>query len=299
MIRSMTGFGAGVADADGVRASVEVRAVNHRYLRIFAHFPDAFGRLQHETEEVLRKRYGRGSYNVTVRIEHTGLRETSLIDRSRLERVLAELRAARAELDPGEASDGREIDIVPLLALPGVVREGEDELVEQEHARVAIERACAIALEKLDEMKCREGAHLAETVGETVTRLASALDTIAERLPAIGREGRERYRRRLQEFLDGTGVDVDPSDVVREAAVLAEKADVAEEVERLHGHIDQYREALEAGGRVGRKLDFLAQEMFREANTMAAKVHGPELAREVVEMKADVDRLREQSQNIE
>ncbi len=162
-----------------------------------------------------------------------------------------------------------------------------------------VEQALRDALESLTEMQAREGEFLRKELVGLVEDARRILHELAEKTPEAARENRQRYCQRLQEALAGTGVKIEEADLVREIAIQVEKADVTEEMGRARSHLEQFSELIESGGRVGRKLDFLTQEMFREANTMAAKVNHSHLARMVMDLKVTVDRLREQTQNIE
>ncbi len=296
-LRSMTGFGSGSGESEAYRVRVEVRSVNHRYLKITAHVPDSLPRLQHRVEELIRGRFGRGSFNVTLKIETLGGRADSLIDRDRVRTLHRELSEVHRELTGSD--DAPDVSITELLAVEGVLRSSQHSEPDLDQMLKVAEGALDEALGALTEMQDREGGHLRDEMRSIVDSIAGRLDTIDAALPAAAEENKERYRARLKDFLVGTGVEPAESDVLREVAFLAEKADITEEIGRLRGHFDQYWHGLKTGGRIGRKLDFLTQEMFREANTMAAKVNQFEVARDVLEVKADIDRLREQTQNIE
>ncbi|MCA8962228.1 MAG: YicC family protein [Planctomycetes bacterium] len=294
-LRSMTGFGSAQASSARHRVQVEVRSVNHRYLKVIAHLGESLGQLQHRIDEQVRERFGRGSFAVTVKFEPVGGAE-ELIDHDRVRALHRELIAVHQELTgTGELP---ELSVTDLLHVEGGIRSTAGP-VDVDDVGEPTEAALLEALDALESMQRREGDHLRSELRGILGALQERLDRIEAALPDLAVENRDRYRARLAEFLAGTGVDVSESDVLREVAILAEKADITEEVGRLRGHFDQYREAIEAGGRVGRKLDFITQEMFREANTMVAKVNRYDVAREVVEVKADIDRLREQTQNIE
>jgi len=162
-----------------------------------------------------------------------------------------------------------------------------------------IEGAVDDAVEALREMQAAEGAHLREELAQITSGLRAAMEAIEEVLPGLAVENRDRFRARVQELLRDLDVEIDSGELWRECAILAEKADVTEEVGRLRGHLDQFTKLVQEGGRIGRRLDFLTQEMFREANTMTAKLNRYEISERVVEAKAEIDRLREQVQNIE
>lgn len=293
-LRSMTGFGAATREADGVQVFAEIRSVNHRYLKVSTVLPEALAWAQNLADERARARLGRGAVNISVGMERTHGANGIEIDTERLKRLYQHLDLVRKELEI-EAPVG----LGDLLAVSGVVRGGEEARADGAPMRRCVEQALDAALEGLETMQFREGALLKQELVGLVDTIDDGLMQLAAALPEAARQTQERYVAKIRDLVRESGVDVTPGDLVREVAILAEKSDITEEVSRLRGHVQQFREALDAGGRVGRKLDFLTQEMFREANTMGAKVTSHELARRVMEIKADVDRLREQAQNIE
>ncbi|MFQ5653969.1 MAG: YicC family protein, partial [Planctomycetota bacterium] len=251
---------------------------------------------QQPLEQRVRARLERGSISLALSLE-AGDKEPLPdldLDVDLLRKLYRDLQSLRAEIAPEET-----LRLADLLGLEGVIRLPGEARCSAERLLHAVEAATDEALDGLQSMQEREGDHLAGELGELLRDLEARVAEIEGGLPAALAETRDRYRARIEEFLDGSGVAAEPSALVREIAILAEKADITEELSRLKGHIGQYREVVDGGGRVGRKLDFLTQEMFRESSTMAAKVSQYELARMVVEIKAVVDRLREQSQNIE
>jgi len=290
----MTGFGSGRRESQAVRVQVELRSVNHRYLKISAHVPDELAWAQHPIEQRIRKHVERGSLSLSLEVEAIAGAAGPALDGARLERLWREVRAVRDRIAPGEP-----VSFAALLALPGVV--SVDDPIAGHHDAVlpVIEGAVDDALGALRAMQAREGDHLRVELGSIAVDLESWLEEIAKELPAAAAQNRDRYRARVIELLAGLEVEVDAGDLWREAALLAERADVTEELGRLRGHLVQFRRLLEEGGRVGRRLDFLTQEMFREANTMASKLNRSELSQRVVDAKAEIDRLREQTQNIE
>ena len=170
----------------------------------------------------------------------------------------------------------------------------EDRSFDSPEVRKLVEQTFDEAVGQLLEMQAREGAHLRDVLSEIIDAVDERLRFLAKQLPDAVQKNRDRYLARIRDFIDASGVDVSHADVVREVAILTEKADVAEEVSRLEGHLAQFRETLAAGGRMGRKLDFLTQEMFREANTVAtdARVNIPATAEEdIVRNNKAADRI--------
>jgi uncharacterized protein (TIGR00255 family) len=290
----MTGFGSGRRESAAVRVQIELRSVNHRYLKIAAHVPDELAWTQHPIEQRIRTLVERGSLSLSLEVETIEEGTGPILDGARLERLWREVRAVRDRIAPEER-----VSFSDLLALPGVVSVADPIAGHHDAVLPVIEGAVDDALEALRAMQAREGDHLRVELGAIAVDLETWLAEIAQALPAAAAQNRDRYRARVIELLAGLEVEVDAGDLWREAALLAERADVTEELGRLRGHLVQFRRLLEEGGRVGRRLDFLTQEMFREANTMASKLNRSELSQKVVDAKAEIDRLREQTQNIE
>lgn len=294
-VRSMTGFGAGYCKAQDFQVAVEVRSVNHRFLKVSSRVPEDHSGLQERIESRLRQVMGRGAINVVVQIERTSQAAQLELDTELLRKLYRELQELGRDL--GATAP---LGLADLLCLEGVVRPVHAAAAsEPAELLAAVDNALTEAIGQLQGMQLREGEHLLAELVRILDLIAGGLASVEAERPGVARENRERYQRRLQEFLQESGVEVQPADLLREVAILAEKADITEETSRLGGHVEQYREAITRGGRVGRKLDFLTQEMLREANTMAAKTNHFQLARLVVELKTEVDRLREQTQNVE
>ncbi|MEM7164799.1 MAG: YicC/YloC family endoribonuclease [Planctomycetota bacterium] len=293
-IRSMTGFGAATHEAGDLAVSVEIRSVNHRYLKVTSRIPDDLPWIQEVVDARVRERAGRGSIQLALQVQRAtdaGRYELDLDLVRQLHRQAVEL---GQEIDP----DG-ELHLRDLLRIDGVVRPARHQEDDQEAVIAVVDQAVEQALEKLQSMQLREGSHLVDEMTRILVEISACVQQLEDRLPTITADNRKRYLARLEEFLGDAGVDVAAGDVLREVAILVEKSDITEEVGRLRGHVDHYKECIETGGRVGRKLDFLTQEMLREANTTAAKVNQLELSTVVVELKTEIDRLREQTQNIE
>jgi uncharacterized protein (TIGR00255 family) len=287
-VRSMTGFGAARRDAGGVVAEVEARSVNNRHLAVSIRAPSAFDARQPEIEALVRTKLQRGSVNVSISVRSHRKCAPGRIVAGVVEDYLRQLADAGLPAPPEVVGD--------LLRLPGAVEDAEDAgLTDAEFEAAA--QACEAALVALVSMREREGAALATelTAGiDDVARLAAAVEA---RVPEAVRAAQERLKERLAALLGDAAV---PAELVaREVAVLADRSDVAEEVARLASHVAQWREALASGGPIGRRLDFLAQEMGREVNTIGSKSQDTEIARAVVDLKVAVERLKEQAANVE
>lgn len=296
MIRSMTGFGEAAAEIDGIHYFVEIRSLNNKYFKSVIRFPEEFQGLEAEMESELRRRLNRGT--VTLRGSCTDVSEAAAfeINHRALDRYIAQLREAKA-VRAGELS----FDAGSLLDLPGVLQPSANEESRLTHARQAFKRLLGEACEHLLSMRTREGSMLREDLLSHHAFIAEHLAGISERAPSVVAEYENRLRQRISTMLADAGLSVEPVEIVREIAIYAEKTDIAEELSRLRGHLDQFEELLDGGCErpVGRTLDFLAQEMLREANTIASKSPDSLISRRIVEVKGAIDRIKEQVQNVE
>lgn len=293
MLRSMTGFGAAASEVGrGTQLRVEVRSVNHRHLTVKTRVPDAFAALETEIETRVRAKCERGSVSIALSAERAGGGEGLRLDRELARRYQRELQALAAELELGTA-----LSLDTLLALPGVV--GADHAGAAERA---LDRAVLAlvdeALARMLVMREAEGVNLASDLRKNARALAQLAARIEKRMPRIVRGHHATLQKRVQVLLGGK-TPVAREDLAREIALLADKLDVSEELTRLASHLAQFEGFLAKGGRVGRQLDFLAQEIFREVNTIGSKCSDATVAHWVVEAKTHVERLREQVQNVE
>ena len=295
-IRSMTGFGAANAEVDGSKYAVEVRSVNNKFLKTIVRLPDELVALETDLETAVGRRLRRGSVMVTIRCIASGTAMASRID-------VAAARAAVEQLLAAMTPEIRErctIDLAGLLLVPGVAG-GEDSAELQEVARPVILGLLDEACDSLVEMREREGDALRIELERFGHQMRELLGAVADRAPQVVELYRDRLHQRITALLEDVGKSLEEGDLVREVAVFAERSDIAEEVVRLGGHLDQFFDILarEDGEPVGRTLDFLTQEMLREANTIASKSADTEIARAVVEIKGLIDRVKEQAANVE
>jgi uncharacterized protein (TIGR00255 family) len=291
-IRSMTGCGEGVAADNAVSCRVELRCVNNRFFKFSLRARDGFAALETRAEATVRRRVRRGSVQMALDLSG-GAAAARRLDAAQLSAYLDDLAdfcAARGLAAPARAE--------ALLDLPGVVvdRVVDNSVVERSWPIVA--RALDTALDALDDMRLAEGRTLAADLRATCGDIRDLAATVACRGPRVIEDHRRRLLDRLTATLDPQGITVSPGDVAREVAIVAEKCDIGEELVRLGSHVDQFERLLETEA-AGRQLDFLAQELSREANTIASKSPDAEIAHAVVEIKSRIERLREQVQNIE
>jgi uncharacterized protein (TIGR00255 family) len=291
----MTGFGGAATQVDGVHYAIEVRSLNSKYFKAQVRLPDDLQGIEAELELALAKRLNRGTAVITVRISDSSAEAAAPINTEAAQRYLDKLLALR-----GAHHAAVRVDLASLLALPGVLA--------NESPTDRVERAKRVLLELLEEaavkviaMRLREGETLHADLHRHRGVIASRLQVVTERLPQIVELYQNKLRQRMMSLLEGTGAVVRDEDVIREVAVFAERVDVAEEVDRLQGHLGQFAELIDGDGEEprGRTLDFIAQEMLREANTIGSKCLDTEVARHIVEIKGAIDRIKEQVQNVE
>jgi uncharacterized protein (TIGR00255 family) len=292
MILSMTGLGTATADRGAFRGAVTLRCVNHRFLELSLRLPPALAPLEPEIKERVGAHVRRGRLEVSVRgvvADAPGRVAWSKPLAASLVQTLRDM-AVEHGLD-------ERVGVADLARFPGLLEVVEDPERESDAARASVVALLEAALERLDAMRLAEGARLATVLGRHADEIAAAV----ERLVALAEEGRSARRAQIGEraraLVDELGLD--EGRLYQEVARLADRADVCEEIERLRSHLAQVREALQGSEPCGRTLDFLAQEMTREANTLGSKIAGGSVGREVIGLKAEIERFREQVQNVE
>jgi len=286
----MTGFGEYRSQIGECSIFVEIRAVNHRHLKTVLKISDSHARYEPEIESLLRGAIHRGAVTVHVRVD----RPRQLEDYKLNLTAIASYRNQLQTLEPG----GR-IEISALLMLPGVVEEGEVEESSRELDWADLERAVRAALQRFNESRAVEGRAMAAELANLGKAASQQLGRVAARAPQVVKEYQERLLERVAQLLCDQPGTLEPKDVAREVALLADRADVAEELVRFRAHLDHYHTLLSQAGGSGRKLEFLVQEMGREINTIGAKANDVEIARAVVEVKAILEKIRELVQNVE
>ena len=296
-LKSMTGYAQARAVENGWSLRVTIRSVNHRFLDLHLRMPDGFEPLEPRIRQLIRERIRRGHLDVTVHYELAGPSAVGVNQ----EVAAAYVQAANALRKQFGLQS--EPDVASIMRLPGVIGaasaslEGELELLEKVVSRCMIE-----SLDKLDRMRGDEANHLRQDMSarlKNIATMASSVATLAERArPAFAK----RLETRLKELLGEA--QLDPARLAQEAAIAAERSDVSEELARLHSHVQQFESLLATSSDVGKKLDFLLQEMQREANTLLSKTpgneaEGLEITRLALEIKSEIEKIREQVQNIE
>lgn len=301
MLRSMTGYSRVQHDESEFALTVSVKSINHRFLDLQLRLPSGLDALEPLLRSLVKEHIARGHVEVQVNLS-SPMQAALEIDRKLLGAYLQAVQDLKKEC--GYAS---EPDLVALLRIPGVVTSSNGEMPPEamEKVREKLGQAIRTALERLNDMKTREGESLERDVRARLTRLAE----LAAQIAALAQDAPSFYRRRLEKRLQellapGGRADVDPGRLAQEVAFLASRSDIAEELTRFRSHLDQLERLLAESAEIGKKLDFLLQEMNREANTMLSKTTdipevGVAITGHAIEMKAEIEKLREQAQNIE
>lgn len=287
----MTGFGAAEGRVGSSRVTVELRSVNHRFFNPTIKLPGAFARWEGEVREALRKQVARGHVTVFARAERDETRGSS-IDEVKFARHVAQLRELQQRF-----SLGGELDIGTVLRMPEVFAVGEQE----EDTGTASELVAIVeeAARALTAMREQEGGRLAAFLDERIAVIEKAVARIADRAPQRLVEQRDRLRAAVQDLAGG--IALDDARLAQEIAVLADRMDVSEELDRFQSHIHAFRAALGEGAPdgVGKRLGFLLQELLREANTTGSKAADAAMLQDVVAIKEELERIREQVENLE
>lgn len=294
MLHSMTGYGRAEAEEDGLRIGAEIRTVNHRYLDLVVRLPGSLAPLEDRVRKQVAARLSRGRVEISVTVTDRREREGAIQINEPLLRAYA---AAAAEVQRRWFPDA-EPDLRWLVTVPGLFIEQESGPAG-ESAAALTERAVAAALDAVVAMRRREGEALAEQLLGGLERLREHVGAVAARAPGQVARMKERLERRLAEWLPSEG-KLDEQRLAMEVVIMADKSDIEEELHRLGSHLDQFRLLVtESVPPVGRRLDFLAQEIHRELNTIGSKAVDAEISERIVAAKVELERLREQVQNIE
>ncbi len=292
----MTGYGEARHQSDSLSLSIELRALNNRYLKVTVRAADPYHLLEAEFEKVIRRYVRRGTLQVHLRCEKQAAAQDFRLNGVALSSYIQQLRALAAKWGgndcPGEIYAG-------VLALPGVVVEPGSLGFQLHEDWPLIEKVLIEALDHLQTMRQEEGRAMAQEFLAHRDTIARHLDRIRQRAPQVATSFRDRLFERVRSLLQQVDVQIDRSDLIREVSIFAERSDIAEEVVRLASHLDQFQDIMNEKESPGRKLEFLTQEMFREANTIGSKASDVDISREVVEIKGTLEKIRELVQNVE
>jgi uncharacterized protein (TIGR00255 family) len=293
-MKSMTGFGRGSASGEDFKVAVEIKTVNNRYLDIHLRLNQELASLEMNVRKLVSARLSRGRVDLNINFERTGA-TTYEINRQLIAGYIKALREIQ-----GEFNLTGDVDINTVTRLPGAMattREGLDEVTT-----AGIDRALNEALDDLERMRASEGAALAEELRVRIAKIEAEVPVIENAAAGLVDAYRQRLQKRIGELLSRGGnqtIELDAGRLTQEVAYLADRSDITEELTRLRSHLEQFRVAIEGEGDVGKRLDFLLQELNREANTVLSKSTEVSIKDAGLAIKAEVEKLREQVQNVE
>ncbi|QQE75997.1 YicC family protein [Brevibacillus composti] len=295
MVRSMTGYGRKETMFGALRLSVEMRAVNHRFCEIQVRLPKAYAVLEDPVRRAVAEYVRRGRVDVTVSIEEEAAAETGFDVNwevaGQYVKALREMKERFSLSEPLSAKD--------LLLMPGVIAEQEAKETPPEAVAEPLLSVVREASQELLLLKQKEGQKLEEDLKRRLAGIVSWTKEIAQHAPGVVEEYRARLMQRVQEWAQSVTAEIDEQRLAQEAVLFADRSDISEEITRLESHAAQFAEQLEQDEAVGRKLDFYLQEMNREANTIASKANHLLIQRLAIEIKTELEKMREQVQNIE
>ncbi len=291
MFTSMTGFGAGSAQTEGVSISVELTSVNRKQLEIALRLPPQLVPFEPRLQKITHKHLSRGHISGTVRLEISDGETVVKVDQKRAEAVVEKLRASAKKLQLKDDLSASMLMRIPNLLDVQTLEKKSDKLFQ------TLEKAWLDALEKLVEMRTKEGCELAEDLTNRLEALETMLTKIITQAPNVV----SKRRKKMFQGLEKIGIENLEKDerILKEIALFGEKSDITEETTRLNSHIKQFRSRLHSEEPVGRELDFLVQELLREINTIGSKANNLEITQQVVAFKTELERIREQVQNVE
>jgi len=277
--------------------AIELRSVNNRYLKVSLRAPESYQILEPEFEKVVRKLVRRGTVQVNLRVHRVKETQEQSLRLDVLKGYLNQVAKVALEIKlPQEACN---LLMGNVLHLPGIVPEGQVGAKTLDEDWPEIEKTLEIALAKLQSMRSTEGGVMALELMALRNKIVEHLGSIKVLIPQVMEAYKDRLLDRVRKLLESTEAQIQPSDLIREVAIFAERSDIAEEVTRLDSHMEQFGKVLEQEEGAGRKLEFLTQEMVRETNTMGSKAADVKITRHVVEIKGDLERIRELIQNVE
>ncbi|MFA6134502.1 MAG: YicC/YloC family endoribonuclease [Phycisphaerae bacterium] len=289
----MTGFGAAAGLVEGVEYAVEIRSVNSRYYKATIKLPESLSAAEPEIEKVLRTVLSRGSIIATIKVKVPDAQAVCRVNMVALQSYLEQLRLVEVEANPS-----LRIDLGAMLQLPGVCEPAPlEEIFEK--TRAGLLKLVNKAVSNLLAMRTTEGQSVKVELMAHCKMIGEQLKIVEACAPQLVIDYHQRLVTRVRELVASGNVQIDPDHLAREVAIFAERCDIAEEMARLRAHVEQFEQAVDSPEPAGRKLDFISQEMLREANTIASKANETKVARAVVEIKTAIDRIKEQVQNVE
>jgi len=297
MINSMTGYGRAVRETAACSCHVEVKSVNNRSIKITFHLPEAFSACEVDLESLIRKRVERGSISVNVMLSTAAASQAAEVNQDVVAYYVQSLAAAAKECQA--IGVPCTLDLGQILNLPGACQNRTISSDEEMACRGMIVALAAAAMDDMLQMRQREGETLWKDLAKHLDDIRTAAEAIRNQAPAVGKQYHERLKLRVNQLVSDAKLSLNDSDLLREVALFSDRSDISEELARLFGHLDHFVEVAGKSNQVGRTLEFIAQEMLREANTMGSKCSDGQIMRWVVQIKGYIDRIKEQVQNVE
>ncbi len=290
----MTGYGEAQGEVNGVSYLVEIKTVNHRYFKAIIRLPESVAFLEEDIERLLRNNMSRGTINYVLRLKNSSENALFDIDETALETVMEKLNRAGSS-----AGIKGVIDIGNLLSLPGIIQPALPDKKASERIRQKVLEVTREAIDKVKQMRAAEGGFLEADLKKHCSAIEKDLGQIRVRAGIVLQEYATKLKQRVDSLLAEVKLKMDEETLAREVAIFADRSDISEEIARLDSHLQQFIQACRSNELAGRRLDFISQEMLREANTIASKASDTDIIRCVVDIKCRVDRIKEQVQNVE
>ncbi len=294
MLLSMTGFGEARGVVAGTRVTAELRSVNNRHFKLSLRCPDAWAKFEPEIERVLREQVSRGTVTLFLRQDREADISRQRINPEVLTGYWEQLKITALQVGAPVPQD-----LAAVAQLPGVIDSGDWASADAEAALPDLQTLVRAAAVKFQQFRVQEGAAMAADLNLQAAVITREVDRITESAPQVAAEYRTKLQQRIQDALAGTGVTIETSDLLREVALFTDRADISEELVRLRSHLEQFTQLMAADSSQGRKLDFLCQELFREANTIGSKANHIGVSHAAVDIKTAIERMREVVQNVE
>lgn len=294
MLLSMTGFGEAKGTVAGSHVTAELRSVNNRHFKLSLRCPENWSRFESDLEKLLRERIARGTVSLVIRRDREAEQTPPKLNLDVIASYWEQLHALTPRL-------GVPIHPHPaeLLQLPGVIETGEWASPDADTVWPDLQQLVRAAVAHFDQFRTQEGAAMATDLQMHGEVIRSELRRISELAPQVAAEYRTKLQQRITEALSSSGVTIATDDLLREVALFTDRSDISEEIVRLESHLEQFRKLMSEHQSQGRKLDFLCQELFREANTIGSKANQIAISHAAVEMKTSIERMREIVQNVE
>jgi uncharacterized protein (TIGR00255 family) len=294
MINSMTGYGQAQGEFDGASYTVEVKTVNNRYFKTIIKLPELLAFLEEDIEKLLKNNLTRGTVNYVLRLKEVSTEVLFNIDETALQKIIEKLNMASSATGLEGA-----FDISNLLSLPGIIRPilPDEEMAKK--TRETVLKVSQKAIDKLRQMRATEGNFLAEELKGHCQAIEKDLEQIRARSTLVLQEYARKLKQRVDVLLAEAKFNLDEEILAREVAIYADRSDISEEIARMDSHLQQFIQSCQTNEQAGRRLDFISQEMLREANTIASKTSDGDITRSVVDMKCWIERIKEQIQNVE